>query len=119
MLGYNFIPQISAIENKNGAWKVSQVTETGIRELEFVGKGILSITSVPENVPRIPAVRAIFAAKKKPVDKIAGRDGDESWMSEVSVEIPKIESTCEFLPIENMEETAKTLLKRLKEERYL
>jgi electron transfer flavoprotein beta subunit len=119
MLGFDFIPQVSNIENENGSWKVFQVTETGIRELEFGGKGVLSITSVPENVPRIPAVRAIFAAKKKPVYKIAGRDGDESWMSEVSVEIPKMESTCEFLPIEDIEETAKTLLKRLKEERYL
>ncbi len=119
MLEFNFIPQVSDIETEDGTWKVSQVTETGLRELEFVGNGVLSITSVPENVPRIPAVRAIFAAKKKPVQTMVGRDGDESWMSEVSVEIPKMESTCEFLPVEDMNETAKALLKRLKEERYL
>ena len=119
MIGCAFIPQVSKIEEEDGGWKVNQNTETGSRELKFSGKGVLSITSVPENVPRIPAVRNIFAAKKKPVDKIPAIEGSAMGVDEISVEIPKMESVCEFLPVEDMDETARTLLRRLKEERYL
>ena len=120
MLGFSFIPQIAEIEQEDGQWKVIQNTETGIRELKFGGKAVLSITSVPENVPRIPAVRSIFAAKKKPVDKLAEIEGNAMPINEVSVKIPKMESVCEFLPAEDdMAETAKILLRRLREERYI
>ena len=119
MLGYIFIPQVSRIEKDNGGWKVTQITETGSCELRFSGKGVLSITSVPENVPRIPAVRNIFAAKKKPVEKIPEIESPEMKIDEISVEIPKMESVCEFLPTDDLDETARTLLARLREERYL
>lgn len=119
MLDCPFIPQVCKVESEDGAWKVTQITETGRREMQFTGKGVLSITSIPENVPRIPAVRAIFAAKKKPVDKVPEIQADMMGISEVSVEIPKMESVCEFIPVDDMTEAAKMLLKKLKEERYL
>lgn len=119
MMGYAFLPKISHIESDAGAWKVRQIHENGSRELKFSGKGVLSITSIPENVPRIPAVRAIFAAKKKPVDKMDGINAASMNVEELSVSIPKMESVCEFLPIDDLAETAKTLLAKLREGRYL
>ncbi len=119
MLGITFIPQVSKIESENGGWKISQITETGSRDLQFSGKGVFSITSIPENVPRIPAVRAIFAAKKKPVEKVSEIESNAMGIEEISVEIPKMESVCEFLPVEDVGETVKTLLTKLREERYL
>ena len=119
MLDFPFIPQASNVENEDGAWKVTQITETGRREMQLSGNCVLSITSIPENVPRIPAVRAIFAAKKKPVDKVPEIQTDIMRLSELSVEIPKMESVCEFVPADDMSEAAKVLLKKLKEERYL
>jgi electron transfer flavoprotein beta subunit len=120
MLGFAFIPQIAKIEQEDEQWKVIQNTENGICELKFGGKAVLSITSVPENVPRIPAVRSIFAAKKKPVDKLAEIECDAMPIDEVSVNIPQMESVCEFLPAEDdIAETAKILLKKLREERYI
>ena len=86
--------------------------ENGSRQMKFSGKGVLSITSIPENVPRIPVVRAIFAAKKKPVEKIEGIAGSPMGVSEISVEIPKMESVCEFLPLDDMNETSKILLRQ-------
>lgn len=119
-LGFVFIPQIAGIEYLDGRWKVTQNTETGIRELECKEKAVLSITSVPENVPRIPAVRSIFAAKKKAVDIFPAIEDNAMPVDEVSVEIPKMESVCEFLPTEDdIAETAKILLRRLREERYI
>ena len=37
----------------------------------------------------------------------------------MKVEIPKMESVCEFLPLDDVQQTAKTLLAKLREERYL
>jgi len=120
MMDYIFVPQVCTVENDNGAWKVSQITETGTRVIKASGKSVLSVTSVPENVPRIPAVRAIFAAKKKPVEKLPEIETTQKNVSEVSVEIPQIESVCEFISAEDdIDEAVKTLLNRLKEERYL
>lgn len=119
MLDATFIPQVGYIEYKDGNWAVSQMTATGRRELEFKGLGVLSITSIPENVPRIPAVRAIFAAKKKPVVKLDGINPEKMDMDEISVEIPKIDSICEFIEAEDPNEAAKILLNRLTEERYI
>lgn len=119
MLGCTFLAQISRIESDQGRWTVCQNHESGSRMLQFKGKAVLSITSSPENVPRIPAVRAIMAAKKKPVEKLQGTDAPPMKVEEVKVEIPKLESVCEFLPFEDMQETSKMLLARLREERYL
>ena len=119
MLGYSFIPQVSHIDLENGGWKADQIVETGKRTLSFAGKAVLSITSVPDNIPRIPAVREIFAAKKKPVDKLPMIEGTRMDVTEISIEIPKMESVCEFLSVDDLGLTAKTLLKRLKEERYI
>ncbi|WP_300465230.1 electron transfer flavoprotein beta subunit/FixA family protein [Desulfobacula sp.] len=119
MLGAAFVPQVGYIESAADQWKVSQMTATGRRELEFNGLGVLSITSIPENVPRIPAVRAIFGAKKKPVVKLDGIDQGKMALAEISVEIPKIESVCEFIDAEDPNEAVKTLLSRLTEERYI
>jgi electron transfer flavoprotein beta subunit len=119
MLGYTFIPQISQIENIDGNWKVNQITEKGSREMEFAGKGVISITDDTSNVPRIPPVRRILAAKKMPVEKIPGIDTDPMPAEEISVEIPTIESVCEFLPVDDINQAAEMLLNKLKEERYL
>lgn len=119
LLDTPFVSQISRINFDAGRWTVSQIHENGTRELDFTGKGVLSITSIPENVPRIPVVRAIFAAKKKPVEKIEGIQAQPMAVTQKAVEIPKTESVCEFLPLDDMEETSKILLSKLREERYL
>lgn len=119
MLDLPFVPQACSVESADGGWKIAQITETGKRLLKLTGKGVLSITSVPENVPRIPAVKAIFAAKKKPVEKLAEIGARKMSLTELSVTIPKVESNCEQIPAEDMDEAVRVLLRRLKEERYL
>jgi electron transfer flavoprotein beta subunit len=119
MLGVTFLAQISKIESGADGWSVTQSQESGSRVLRFGGKGVLSITASPENVPRIPAVRAIMAAKKKPVEKIPEISAAPMKVEEVKVVIPKLESVCEFLPLDDLQQTAKILLTRLREERYL
>jgi len=119
MLDYPFVPQVCTAENVEGGWKVSQLTETGKRLMKLNGKGVLSITSIPENVPRIPTVKSIFAAKKKPVEKLPEIEIKRMNISEVSVVIPQMKSVCELIPAEDVEEASRVLLRRLKEERYL
>ena len=119
MLGCPFIPQVSRISSENGVWTVDQIMENGVREMSVSGKAVFSITSVPENVPRIPAVRDIFGAKKKPVEKMASVSGNGACVTETSVEIPVLTSVCELIPVDDPGVMAQTLLKRLREARYL
>jgi electron transfer flavoprotein beta subunit len=119
LLGWIFLPQVSGIESTEGAWIVNQITETGARVMRFEGKAVVSITDDATNVPRIPPVRRILAAKKAPVERFDEIQVPSIGAEEISVEIPKMETICEFLPVENMGQTAQLLLGRLKEERYL
>ncbi|SPD73823.1 Electron transfer flavoprotein domain protein [uncultured Desulfobacterium sp.] len=119
MMGYPFIPQVSQIMRQDDRWDVNQITETGVTKMQFSGKAVISITDDTTNVPRIPPVRGILASKKMPVEKLPAIDSDKMGAEEVAVETPKMDSKCEFLPIEDMEQAALTLVKRLKEERYL
>ncbi len=119
MLDYDYLPQISQIDEMDGQWQVNQITETGTKQMQFEGKAVLSITDDTGNVPRIPPVRGILAAKKKPVDKIPEIDTEKMGAMELSVEIPKMDSQCEFIAVEDLVQTASQLVKRLKEERYL
>lgn len=119
MLGVPFIPQVSKIQRKDDDWIINQITKTADRELAVAGNGVLSITSIPENVPRIPQVRSIFAAKKKPVKKLAGIAAKEMELKELSVMIPTTDSICEMMPLEDLEEAARKLVMKLREERYL
>jgi len=64
-------------------------------------------------------VRAIFAAKKKPVTKLESINQGKMALTELGVEIPKTKSICEFIDVEDMNAAAKTLLTRLTEERYI
>jgi electron transfer flavoprotein beta subunit len=119
LLDCPFAPCVSAVERDQDGWKVRQITETGRRLLKVDGKAVVSITSVRENVPRIPPVKSIFAAKKKPVTKVPEESTQEMGPREVSVTIPELRSMCELIPAENPEEAALALMKRLREERYL
>jgi electron transfer flavoprotein beta subunit len=53
------------------------------------------------------------------VDKMEGITGAPMGVEELSVRIPKMESVCEFLPMEDVGQTAKLLLAKLREGRYL
>ncbi len=119
MLNYTFVPQVTQIELINGLWKAIQVTEKGIREIKVSKKAVFSITDDPGNIPRIPPVRRILAAKKMPVEKLNEIQVPPMQIEEISVDIPKIEIECEFLSVEDPKEAARALLNRLKEERYL
>lgn len=119
MLEYDYVPQVSRVDDADGQWQVNQITETGTKQMQFEGKAVLSITDDTDNVPRIPPVRGILAAKKKPVENIPEIDAEKMGASELSVEIPKMESQCEFIAVEDLKQTASQLVQRLKEERYL
>ncbi|MFZ3045120.1 MAG: electron transfer flavoprotein beta subunit/FixA family protein, partial [Desulfatirhabdiaceae bacterium] len=58
-------------------------------------------------------------AKKKPVEKIASVNGNRAGVTEISVEIPRLTSVCELIPVDDPAVMAQTLLKQLREARYL
>ena len=82
----------------------SKIVERDIAEARGIDQGA--------DDGRVPSFRR--AVEKLP--EIAARRMN---LQEVSVHIPKMESVCELVPAEDLEEAARLLLRRLKEERYL
>ena len=70
-------------------------------------------------IPQKARAIAIFAAKKKKVIILDGIEQGKMPLQEISVEIPKIESVCEFIDAQDPNEAVKSLLTRLSEERYI
>lgn len=118
-LGVPFINQVITLEQEGGRWLARQITDNGWRDLAFSGPAVVSVTSHAGNVPRIPAVKDIFAAKKKKVETASAAAAPGLALKERATEVVKMESVCEMLPVEDFKATAQLLLARLKEERYL
>lgn len=118
-LGLPFINQVASVSRQGAGWLVSQSTEKGSCELAVDGPAVLSITSNEGNVPRIPVVRDIFAAKKKQVEILAQAPSAPMGLEEIALEVVRMESRCEVLPSEDIKAAVALLLQRLKEERYI
>lgn len=121
LLGWPYIANVSAIEAKDreGHLILDQVSASGRRKLKAAGPVVVSITSDQTNVPRIPPVRQIFAAKKKPVNRLEPVKGAELEVRRLEMWVPRLESDCSFLEGDDPLDLARELLNRLKGDRLL
>ena len=118
-LNIPFIPNIIKVEKKENKFMVTQVSEKGTNVLIVKRPVVLSITDDISIKPRIPKVKGILMAKKKSVEILEEKRKKGLSIKEIKVEIPKNEYFCEILPLENVDETASLLWKKLKEEKYI
>ncbi len=119
MLSFPYIPIVKQISvNENELILIKQI-KGGILKLKAATPVVLSITDDPTNVPRIPAVRGILQAKRKPVNILTADSSNDSAMKEISVEIPNLEYQCEILPSDDIHEAADLLINNLKKEHLL
>ncbi len=119
MLSLPYVPIVKQISiNENELILIKQI-KGGILKLKAAAPVVLSITDDPTNVPRIPAVRGILQAKRKPVDILTADSSNDSVMKEISVEIPNLEYECEILPSDDIHEAADLLVNNLKKEHLL
>jgi len=119
ILGFPYIPIVKQISVNGDSLELIKQIKGGVLKLKAKMPVVLSITDDPTNVPRIPAVRGILQAKRKPVEQLSADTTEDSGIKEVSVEIPNIEYKCEILPSEDIGEASDMLVNNLKKEHLL
>ncbi len=124
-LGVACVTFVSRIESRDGAPVVRRMVEDGHHLVEVRLPAVLSITSDESNRPRLPKVKDIMAAKRKPVQTWAPADlvltatSDPASGVEVrQVVVPERTSRCEFLTGEPPE-LVEALVQRLRDQKLL
>lgn len=124
-LGAACVTFVSRIEAGDGAPVVRRLVEDGYHLVEVRLPAVLSVTSDESNRPRLPKVKDIMAAKRKPVQAWSPGDLTRSSASDVGagvevrgVVVPERTSRCEFLTGEPAEQV-EALAQRLRDQKLL
>ena len=96
---------VSRIEQTNGGLLVRRMADEGFHQLEVRLPAVLSVTSDETNRPRLPKVKDIMTARRKPVQvwpmaDLSGTsaEGDAPGVEVRDVALPERTARCEFLP---------------------
>jgi len=119
MLNIPYVTNVKQIELDKGYMILIKQIKGGIMNIKAIPPVIVSVTDDPSNIPRVPTVRGVLQAKKKPVNYIESTISAKSSVEEISVGIQRVEYECEILPSDNLEQTADLLIEKLKKERVL
>ncbi len=113
MLGASCVTFVSRAETAGGTLVVRRTADDGFHELDVRLPAVLSVTSDDANRPRLPKVKDIVGAKRKPVQTWARADlAVESGSHEASgvevreVVVPQRTAKCELLPGDPAEQVA-------------
>lgn len=111
---------VSRVEAANGRVSARRLADDGVHTVEARLPAVISITSDEANRPRLPKIRDIMQAGKKPVDTVPAAElGDlPGALRDVGVEvrevsIPRRTTKCEFLEGEPADQAA-ALVQRLR-----
>ncbi len=119
MLALPYVPMIKQISIEGDKFILIKQIKGGVLKLKANMPVVLSITDDPTNVPRIPAVRGILKAKRKPVNQLTANSSGDLSIKEISVVIPDLKYECEILPSDDIHEAADLLVSNLKKEHIL
>lgn len=118
-LGAACVTFVSRIESTDGSLVVRRTADEGFHQVEVHLPAVLTITSDESNRPRLPKVKDIMTARRKPVQTWTRADlgdlpADGAQPVEVrDVVLPERTARCEFLPGEPAEQAA-ALVQRLR-----
>ncbi len=125
MLGAACVTFVSKAEVAGDGLSVRRMADDGFHQLDVRLPAVLSIASDEMNRPRLPKVKDIVAAKRKPVqvwpaaDLGAGTGEGRLGATEVrDVTIPQRTAKCEFLPGDASEQV-EALVQRLRDLKVL
>ncbi|ROR97732.1 electron transfer flavoprotein beta subunit [Salana multivorans] len=69
-LGWPCFQDVSEVARTDDGWRLTQVVSGGTREIEVSGGVVVAVTT-DAVVPRVPGMKEILAAGKKPVDEVS------------------------------------------------
>jgi electron transfer flavoprotein beta subunit len=105
-LGWPCVSFVDSIEQRDGRLRLRRQTESGFEIVEASTPVVLTITNDEHNVPRIPKVRDVMAAHRQPLTtwnaSELGVDLSNRYYEIVELSVPKKETQCEFLGVEEL-----------------
>jgi len=111
MLGFNSVSAVSGLNIENGELVINREIDGGSQVLTVAAPVVLIVQKGIAKEPRIPAMRGIMMARKKPLDVIPAIDATNETAF-VSYEMPPPKAACIMVD----EENAKELIAMLHEE---
>ena len=105
-LGWPCVSFVDSIESRDGGLRLRRQTESGFEIVDAPIPVVLTITNDEHNVPRIPKVRDVMAAHRQPLTtwnaSELGVDLSNRYYEVVELSVPKKETQCQFLTVEEL-----------------
>ena len=111
MLDFNSVSAVSGLNIEGGTLTVNREIDGGSQVLSVATPVVLIVQKGIAKEPRIPAMRGIMMARKKPLNVVAATDSGNKTKF-VSYEMPPPKAACRMIE----EEEAKSLISILHEE---
>jgi len=111
MLGINSVSAVSGLELENGQLKVHRDIDGGTQMLDIPAPVMLVVQKGIAKEPKIPAMRGIMMARKKPLNVVAPVAAD-ARTEFLAYELPASKAACKMID----EDNAKELIRLLHEE---
>jgi len=111
ILDYNSVSSVSGVSLDGDKFTVNREIDGGSQVLTITGPLVAIVQKGIAKEPRIPAMRGIMMARKKPLNVVAAVNANEKT-SFVNFELPPPKATCKMID----EENAKELITLLHEE---
>lgn len=120
-LGASCVTFASRAEVADGSLAVRRMADDGFHQLDVRTPAVISVASDDANRPRLPKVKDIVGAKRKPVRtwasaelSVEAGENEASGVEVREVEVPERTAKCEFLPGDPSEQVA-ALAQRLRD----
>lgn len=123
-LGWAFVPYVPRLTVEGDSIRLEREMDGGRAVLETGGPVVASVTNASDNVPRLPKVRDIMMAGRKPItawslaDLGLGEPGPER-LELLGLFIPEVKGECEFIEGDSGAEKGARLAQRLAELKLL
>ncbi len=123
-----FVPFVPRLDAQGAGLRLEREADGGIVVVEAPRPCVASITNATDNVPRLPKVKDIMMANRKPITTYGAADlglgPDESGEAANRLEvldlfIPEVKSECEFIEGENGAEKGANLARKLVERKVI
>lgn len=105
-LGMPFVPFVPRLEASGDGWRLEREVEGGLLVVDVSGPCVASITNATDNQPRLPKVKDIMMANRKPIQVwgpvelgLGEEDVGEAAnrLEVLELFIPEVKSECEFV----------------------
>ena len=127
-LGMPFVPFVPRLDVAGNGLRLEREADGGVVVVEAPRPCVASVTNANDNVPRLPKVKDIMMANRKPITVYgpgelglgAAEVGDEANRLEVlDLFIPEVKSECEFIEGEDGAEKGANLARKLVERKVI